>query len=485
MTDLVSKLNEERERLERFRLRCISPDDGKYGEQSEDLVPYLSAEAEWRMFVRVQQALLETRVAFGQAQQEHLGTLNKAIEKFDPLNAALLERDKTIRHDQLAVLEELGNHMDETTKALLHPGTTSYDIVDTARAFLLKGCWNEVVRPKVAATIEKLCALSEEHEDILQVGRTHLQRTSPVPFSLTFALYAARLAERTEKCDTAFSHLKGKISGIVGTGASIDMVIGEGKSLAFEKAVLTRLDLEPDYTATQIVQKESLADVGHHVTTLMQVLGDFTNDMRLLSCEDIGEVTSREGAKRLGGSSADASKNNPIDYENTTGKSAVVASGISILFSMIQSDLQRDLRGSVQARYQPQGIIVQTYEGFCRVLQALDSLSINHDTVAKNLASVRRFPSEAMVAIMRGDGYVHPQYGVGHSTVKAFSKRAKEEGKPLLEVALQDQHFSQYFSRLSELKRNILQGQLELYVGSSAQRTAINKDYARTVARRL
>jgi adenylosuccinate lyase len=50
------------------------------------------------------------------------------------------------------------------------------------------------------------------------------------------------------------------------------MVIGEGKSLEFEKRVLAELGLEPDYTATQIVQKESLADVGNSLVTLMAVL---------------------------------------------------------------------------------------------------------------------------------------------------------------------------------------------------------------------
>jgi len=64
------------------------------------------------------------------------------------------------------------------------------------------------------------------------------------------------------------------------------------------------------------IQKEDLADAGHALVTLMHVIGDFANDIRILYSSDIGEVTSRDNAERLGGSSADAGKNNPINYEN-------------------------------------------------------------------------------------------------------------------------------------------------------------------------
>lgn len=479
--NLTEKLSEEEQRIARLRLKSISPNDGKYAKDSQKLVPYLSAEAEWRAFALVQRALLATRVEFGLAEQRHLDEIDKAIEKFDPLNAALLE-EGPVKHDQLAVLDELGNHMSEETKALLHPGTTSYDIVDTTRAHLFKGAWKDVVRPKVAEVLEKLCYLAEENSNVLQTGRTHLQRTSPVPFMTTLALYAARIANRTEKCDDAFGDLRGKVSGIVGTGASIDAVIGEGKSLEFEEKVLAKFGLKPDYTATQVTQKERLCDVGNGIVTLMRVLGDFANDMRILYSSEINEVTSRDAAKRLGGSSADAGKNNPINWENIAGKVAVVESGMRVLYEMIQTDLQRDLRSSVQGRYQPHQMIAETYESFCRASRALDQLSVNRDIMRQHLHVVQTFPSEAMVAILRGHGYVHPKHGVGHEAVKEFSKVAKRENQPLIAVALDDEHFKGFYNGLTQKERDILDGRLEFYLGSSLDRARLNMEYARKVA---
>jgi len=478
--DLVSKLNEEDRLLQNHSLNCISPDDAKYGKASTKLKKYLSAAAEWKACAYVQKVLLETRVEFGQAEQTNLDEVNSALEKIDPLNMALLEGEVT-KHDQLAVIEEIGRFVSPETKALLHPGTTSYDILDTARSYLFREAWNNVIRPEIGNTLEKLCDLSERSIDILQVGRTHLQDTSPIPFGSMIAGYAARIAERLKKCDASFKDLRGKISGIVGTGASIDMVIGEGKSIDFEKSVLRKLGLNPDYTATQVVQKERVADVGHGITTLMHVLGDFANDIRILYSSAINEVTSRDNAERLGGSSADPGKNNPISYENIAGTAPVVESGMRILYEMIKTDLQRDLRGSKQARYQPQAMMVETYESFKRMNRALGQLSINEDIMAKNLEKVRNNTSEAMTAILRGEKWAHSEYGVGHDFVKEMGKKAKKEGIPLLDVALEDDEFRNLYLGLTVNKRAILGGQLENYLGSSSARTQQNLKYVKSI----
>jgi len=463
----------------RFRLACISPDDGKYAKTllRESVSPY----AEWLACAKVQRELLAVRVDCGQAKQWNLSELDAAISKIDPLNISLLE-EKVTKHDQLALLEELGRFVSEETKALLHPGTTSYDILDTARAYLFKECWKNLLAPEISKVGIKLCQLSRELDGVLQVGRTHLQRTSPVPLSLTFSSYAARMADRLGICDRAFASLKGKISGIVGTGASVEMVMGRGKALEFELEVLRRLGLEPDYTATQVVQKERLCDVGHGLVTLMHVLGDFADDMRILYSSELNEITSRDSKKRLGGSSADAAKNNPINWENIAGKVAIVESGMRVLYEMINTDLQRDLRSSVQGRYQPQAMMAEVYESFLRANRELGQLSVNTDRIEDNLRPVRDFPSEAMVAILRGHGFNHPELGVGHDAVKQFAKRAMAERRRLLDVALDDPAFNKFYNNeLGDEEKRILNGELELYTGAAKEKTRINLEYAEKV----
>jgi len=479
--DLVSTLSLE-ERAEReFSMNCISPDDGKYFPVTKDLVPYLSVGAEWNACTLLQKVILETRVEFGRAEQRHLDEVISALPKISALNIALLE-DQITRHDQLAVIGEIGRFVSPETKALLHPGTTSYDILDTARSYIFKKAWFEVMRPKITSAVEKLIDISERSMDYLQVGRTHLKDTSPVLFGGFMATYVGRFAERLEKLDSHFSGLKGKVSGIVGTGAGIEMVIGRGKAMEFEEEVLKKLELEPDYTATQIVQKERLADVGNGLTTLMLVLKDFANDIRLLYSSAIGEVFSSDNAERLGGSSTDALKDNPINYENMKGKAVVVESGMRLLYELISTDLQRELSGSVIARYQPQAQMSETYESFTRLNKALPKLTLNEERLAQNLQAVRNRPSEAMVTILRGEvGWVHSQYGAGHDFVKEMGKRAIKTRKGLLEVALEDSEFRKLYGTLSPLKQDILKGNLEKYTGDYRERAAININHARSV----
>ncbi len=478
--DQIAQLTPEEVAISNYRLKSVSPDEGKYSKATDKLRLYLSADAEWRECARIQYLLLETRAEYSQATIEQVEEVKQALEKFSPLNASLLE-EKVTKHDQLAVIDELGRHISPETKALLHPGTTSFDPLDTARVSKIKKAWYEVIRSEITGTINKLIELAEENIDILQVGRTHLQNTSPVLFGGVLAGYAARIAERVSKCDLYFNDLRGKISGIVGTGASIDMVVGEDKSLEFEEKVLDKLGLRPDLTATQITQKERLADVGHGIVSLMSVLGDFANDMRMLYSSAIQEVTDLDSAARLGGSSADAGKNNPINWENISGKVPVVEGGMRPLYQMISSDLQRDLRGSVQARYQPAIMMVETYESFVRANKGLKTLFVNKESLEKNLIPVRENPTEAMTAILRGEGWIHSTLGVGHDFVKKKAGEAKKRKVKLMDVCLEDSEFVELYQKLPKLKQEILFGELEKYTGSAKERARRNIDYAKSI----
>jgi adenylosuccinate lyase len=476
--DLVGKLDEEEVVEWRHHLDCVSPNDAKYWKDTKVLKDQLSCAAEWMACAKVQRDFLEARVQMGKAEQWNLDEVDAALEKIDPLNMKLIE-DNVTRHDQLAVIEEIGRYVSPETKALLHPGTTSYDILDTARAYLFRQAWYETIRPKVIETIEKLCKLAEDTIDVMQVGRTHLQSTSPVLFANSPARTAARLAESMQECDRYFGNLKGKLSGMVGTGAGPSMICSD--AMTFEIAALAKLDLLPDYTATQITARESLLRVGQGLHVLTKTLGVFANNIRQLYSTAIGEVTSSDSEKTRALSSTDAFKNNPIHWENIRGKAVSVESGLVILRDMVNTDHERDLCNSVQGRYQPQNMMVETYEMFCRASKRLDVLALNMDRLEENLQYVRKKPAEAIVTILRGEGWVHSEYGTGHNFVKKMGIRTIQEKRPLLEVALEDAEFQTVYDSLPDEKQRILQGELELYLGSAARRAEINIAYAKEI----
>ena len=152
-----------------------------------------------------------------------------------------------------------------------------------------------------------------------------------------------------------------------------------------------------------------------------------------------------------------------------------------VLYEMIHSDFQRDLRGSVQARYQPGMMMTETYESFTRANKGLKTLSVNEDRMGINLKSIRENPTEAMVAILRGEGWVHSKLGVGHDFVKAMAKEAKTRAVRLIDVCQEDKEFSELYDGLPKTKQEILQGQLEKYTGSAKERANLNIAYAKKV----
>jgi len=450
-------------------LKNFFPEDSKYSKKVKKLRDTLTPEAEWFACAFVQYQLIKTREEYGQATKKNVNEVENALLSIKPARMSYIE-DNITRHDQLAVIEELGLHVSPETKALLHPGTTSYDILDTARSYLYKKAWNEVIRPELIKTIHQLFEKAENYQDVLQVGRTHLQHTSPILLGSFFGNYAGRLTDRLKKCDTAFNDLRGKISGMVGNGAGIEMVIGEN-ALEFEKDVLRKLGLEPDNTAFQVVQKERLSDVGHSVTSLARVLGNLADDIRILYGSDIKELGSGASEERLGGSSADAAKDNPILWENVAGKGDIIEGYMRVFYEMITTNLQRDLKNSVQARYAPLPLVM-VYESLVRTnsSRGLKGLGVHFDNLEANLQKVRDFPSEAMTAILRGEAWIHPELGVGHDFVKKMSVLAKHEKKPLLEVCLEDEDFQKVFENLTNEKQTILKGGLELYTGFAKEK---------------
>lgn len=461
-------------------LNNLDPIDAKYRPKVEPLHPYLSHYAEFKTAAELQLNLLQTRMEFGGAQQWHVDEVRGAIDKIDPLNITLLE-DYVTKHDQLAVIEEIGRHVSVETKALLHPGTTSYDIVDTVRNYLFRKAWNDQIRVVALKVKDKFVELAEKAMDIPAAGRSHLQLAAPILYGRRFSRVAQLLAERIEYLDAASSKLKGKISGIVGTGAGIDMVIGKGQSIAFEKEVLQKWQMEPDYTASQIVQKANLADFAHGFATLGLTIANFADDMRLLYASGLNEVTSRDNMNRLGGSSSNALKNNPINYENMAAFEFIGPATMNTVYSLLVTDLERDLKSSKTARVEPQRLMAYTFETLVRAASTLKQLDLNLDTIAANLEEICKKPGDAYTTVLRGEGFVHPTYGVGHSFVKEIGKVAQKENRPLFEVAMEDEYFAAMYEGLDVEKKAVLGGDMTQYLGSEKERILENLAYARNV----
>lgn len=136
------------ERIQRavgeLKYECFCPIDYKY--YHPELVPYISAAGEVRGCAKVHVALMRGLEHFGLATPQNVAEAQEALDRISPANVFHLESEVT-KHDQLALIKEMEQYVSASTGVRMHPGTTSYDILDTARAMLYRDCMRDVFLP--------------------------------------------------------------------------------------------------------------------------------------------------------------------------------------------------------------------------------------------------------------------------------------------------------------------------------------------------
>ncbi len=407
----------------RERFRSICPYDAKY--RDEEINDCLSMEAEVKYCGKVHEAVLAGLHRFGregmQPSLEALDDLSQAIKKLGAAYVVYLE-DAVTKHDQQAIIGAITENLsDPRNSRYIHPGLTSYDILDSARSLAFRDAVAGVLLPRSKRLLMEILDSAERWAGLVQVGRTHGQWTSPVTVGYVLAGYGQRLADRIRELDRAKDKLQGKLDGIVGTGAQPALFVREGEFENYRSYVLNNiLGLKVCRTPTQIVPKEPLSDLGHCCATMDLVLADAANSLRQLKRPEIREFLGVDTQGRLGGSSTDAGKDNPITEENISGLCEDIVAGMLTLYRMPVSEHQRDLRGSVQSRFEPQHMMAGLAKSLKDMTRVMANLAAVPQYLEKNLGLASMYSSEAMNVILKSHAFAD-----AHKRVKEWTKEAK------------------------------------------------------------
>ncbi len=468
----VEKLSELKTTLETLRdeqkeiiYRNFCPFDYKY--RDEALEPILSAEAEIKAYATVQTALMKGLYKFGLATEQNVKELEEAVNKIKASRVYYLE-DNVTKHDINALNRALEELVSEDTARKIHPGTTSYDIIDTARAFMYKRAIKEVTQLRELKILGTLLNLSEKHAEQVQVGRTHGQWTSPTTFGYVMATYANAFAYTMDNLDRATNGLEGKIAGIVGTHASPATIVGKENALEFERYVLEDvLGLKQSKASSQITRREPLMDLGNSIVAMENVLADMSNSMRHLQRTEIAEVGEFYEKNMQVGSSADPNKQNPINFENAQGMSSIVKAGQSLLYQIGVSDHQRDLTNSVIARFEPIHMILGLNNSLKRLDKTMGKLLVHKENMNRHVAESGKYSkAECMTTILKK--YDFPD---AHETVRKWSIKAKENERDLLHVAELDENFKNLWESKFTMEEKEYLTYISKYTGLASEKT--------------
>ncbi len=382
-----------------------------------------------------------------------------------------LEREKQRGHDIAALAELLGERAGGEAARFVHLGLTSYDVVDTAWALVIRDAL-KLIRLKIRRVAERLAQLAREYRDVVVIGRTHGQHASPVTLGFKLANYLYELARRYQAlCDTERRVVRAKIGGSVGTLAFWTLLWGEEKALSLRRRIAERLGLEPHIITTQVAPREGFAELACQLATLAGVLERFALEVRELSRPEIGEWL--EAPRGRVGSSAMPHKANPVVSERICGLARIARGLVTPALENISLWHERDLTNSSSERVWIPHLFLTLDQMLEDTVELLEKrLVFNLERAKKNVLLTKGHAlSEAVVALLVSKGLARHE---AHKLVMEASRRGASQGKSLLEALMEDERISRLLSR-GELERVL---RPENFVGAAPRLVEEAVEYA-------
>ena len=444
------------EKVSKYSL--FSPTDYRYGVKA--LEPYLSEEAYVHYKAKVEAALAQTLAKRGVCSKEIADEISKAAEQVKA-EEVYAEEDR-IKHDIRALVNVIRRRVSEEAKPYVHATATSYDIVDTANALRYKEAVEKVLIPDMVTFEKVLIELALREKATVQIGRTHGQHAEPITFGFTIAQYVSRWGNRILKVRESANRLVGKFSGAVGAYNASSLFFPDPE--VFEAEVLTSLGLSPAEISTQIVPAEPTADFFHSIISSFGVLANYARDMRHLQRTEIGEVGEPYGAEQVG-SSTMPQKRNPINFENVESAWKRALPQMVTVYVDQVSEHQRDLTNSLSQRYLPE-LLVLFDSSVRRMTRITRDIRVDEVSMSRNFEMSRdKVIAEPLYILLAY--YGHPD---AHEYVRRLTEASYRTGKPLNEVALEDDALKPYLRRFTGQQLAILNDPSK-YLGIAVEKT--------------
>ncbi len=395
-------------------LTALSPLDGRYARQCDDLRGIFSEYAFMQARVRVEVEWLIALSEAGFAELPHLSDHAKAFlrglaDNFSVADCeAVKEIERTTNHDVKAVEYWIKNQVahDEELKSaseFVHFACTSEDINNTSHALMLMRGRDALVAflEKVRSTIANF---AHQWAEIPMLSRTHGQTASPTTVGKEFANVAIRLGRVIEAIRSV--KILAKMNGAVGNYNAHLIAYPDFDWEAFSRKVVEeRLGATFNTHTIQIEPHDYMAELFHEIERANTILIDFDRDVWGYISMHFFKQKLKEGEV---GSSTMPHKVNPIDFENSEGNLGIANALLSHLAGKLPiSRWQRDLTDSTVLRNL--GVAFgYCFVGYSSLCRGLGKLEVNEHAIAEDINRAWEVLAEAVQTVMRRYGIPHP-----------------------------------------------------------------------------
>ena len=173
--------------------------------------------------------------------------------------------------------------------------------------------------PAVKALRDEIAAKADEWNDIIKIGRTHMQDATPLTLGQEWSGYSGMLADDLERIEGALSGVYRLALGGTAVGTGINSAPGFAEAAAAEIANLTGLPFvsAPNKFTVQGAH-DALVQLSGTLRTLAVSLYKIANDIRLMSCGPRAGFAELTIPANEPGSSIMPGKVNPTQAEALT-----------------------------------------------------------------------------------------------------------------------------------------------------------------------
>jgi adenylosuccinate lyase len=339
--------------------------------------------AKFRIWFEIEAHACDAMADLGVIPRENADAVWKARDvEFDV--ARIDEIEAETRHDVIAFLTHLAEHVGSDEARFVHQGMTSSDVLDTCFNIQLTRAADILIKD-MEGLLAALKRRAFEHKDTIRIGRSHGIHAEPTTMGLTFARFYAEMDRNLTRLRTAREEIAtGAISGAVGTFANVDPAV--------EEHVCAQLGLRPEPISTQVIPRDRHAAFFATLGVVASSIENIAIEIRHMQRTEVleGAEFFSMGQK---GSSAMPHKKNPVLTENLTGLARMVRSMVLPAMENVALWHERDIsHSSVERMIGPDATVTLDF-ALARLTGVIDKLLVYPDNM---LANMNKFPGLVM-----------------------------------------------------------------------------------------
>ncbi len=340
-----------------------------------EMVKIWSQETKFKIWFEIEAHACDAMANLGLIPRENATAVWKAKDAdfdVDRIN----EIEATTKHDVIAFLTHLAEHIGSEEARFVHQGMTSSDVLDTCLNVQLVQA-SDLIINEINKLMAALKRRAFEHKMTIRIGRSHGIHAEPTTMGLTFARFYAEMDRNLKRMKAAKEEIStGALSGAVGTFANLDPAV--------EDYVCEKLNLIPETISTQIIPRDRHAAFFSTLGIIASSIENIATEIRHMQRTEVLEAEEFFSAGQKG-SSAMPHKRNPVLTENLTGLARLIRMSVIPALENVTLWHERDISHSSVERNIAPDTTVNLDFALHRLTSVIDKLVIYPDNMLKNM----------------------------------------------------------------------------------------------------